>query len=44
VIIGVDNSQLKLKPGMTSNLTLVVDEHTNVLTVPNAALASIRRG
>ena len=38
VIIGVDNAQLKLKPGMTTNLTLVVDEHTNVLTVPNAAL------
>jgi HlyD family secretion protein len=38
VIISVDNSQLKLKPGMTANLTLVVDEHTNVLTVPNAAL------
>jgi len=38
VIIGVDNSQLKLKPGMTANLTLVVDEHQNVLTVPNAAL------
>ena len=38
VIIGVDNSQLKLKPGMTTNLTMVVDEHTDVLTVPNAAL------
>jgi HlyD family secretion protein len=38
VIIDVDNSQLKLKPGMTTNLTLVVDEHTDVLTVPNAAL------
>ena len=38
VIIGVDNSQLKLKPGMSTNLTLVVDEHTDVLTVPNAAL------
>jgi HlyD family secretion protein len=38
VIIGVDNAQLKLKPGMTTNLTLVVDERTDVLTVPNAAL------
>jgi HlyD family secretion protein len=38
VIVGVDNSQLKLKPGMTANLTLTVDEHPNVLTVPNAAL------
>ena len=38
VIIAVDNPQLKLKPGMTTNLTMVVDEHTDVLTVPNAAL------
>jgi len=38
VIIDVDNAQLKLKPGMTTNLTLVVDEHTDVLTVPNTAL------
>lgn len=38
VIIAVDNPQLKLKPGMTTNLTMVVDEHSDVLTVPNAAL------
>jgi HlyD family secretion protein len=38
VIIDVDNAQLKLRPGMTTNLTMVVDEHTDVLTVPNAAL------
>src|SRR4029078_8740175 len=38
VIVGVDNSQLRLKPGMTANLTMVVDEHQNVLTVPNSAL------
>lgn len=38
VIIDVDNAQLKLKPGMTTNLTLVVDEHVDVLTVPNTAL------
>ena len=38
VIIGVDNSQLKLKPGMTANLTMVIDEQDDVLTVPNAAL------
>jgi len=38
VIIGVENPQLKLKPGMTTNLTLIVDEHNDVLTVPNAAL------
>jgi HlyD family secretion protein len=38
VIIHVDNPQLKLKPGMTANLTMVVDQHENVLTVPNSAL------
>jgi len=38
VIIAVENPQLKLKPGMTSNLTLTVEEHSNVLTAPNAAL------
>jgi HlyD family secretion protein len=38
VIIHVDNPQLKLKPGMTANLTMIVDQHENVLTVPNAAL------
>jgi HlyD family secretion protein len=38
VIIHVENPQLKLKPGMTANITMVVDQHENVLTVPNTAL------
>ena len=38
VIIDVANPQLKLKPGMTANLTITVDEHDGVLTVPNTAL------
>src|SRR5678815_4512097 len=38
VIIHVENPQLKLKPGMTANLTMIVDQHENVLTVPNSAL------
>jgi HlyD family secretion protein len=38
VIIGVENPQLKLKPGMTANLTMTVEEHQDVLTVQNAAL------
>src|SRR5262245_12769848 len=38
VIINVDNPQLKLKPGMTANLTMVVDQHEGVLIVPNTAL------
>jgi HlyD family secretion protein len=38
VIVGVDNPDLKLKPGMTANLTIIVDSRENVLTVPNTAL------
>ena len=38
VIVDVANPQLKLKPGMTANLTVVVDQHDDVLTVPNSAL------
>jgi HlyD family secretion protein len=38
VIVDVENPQLKLKPGMTANLTMIVDEHNDVLTAPNAAL------
>ena len=38
VVIGVDNPDQKLKPGMTTNLTFTIDERNNVLKVPNAAL------
>ena len=38
VIVSVENPQLKLKPGMTANLTMTVEQRDNVLTVPNAAL------
>lgn len=38
VIIGVDNSELKLKPGMTANATIVVAEAKDVIKIPNAAL------
>jgi len=37
-VIDVDNSDLKLRPGMTANVTVVYAERTGVLTVPNAAL------
>jgi HlyD family secretion protein len=37
-VIDVDNSALKLKPGMTSNVTFVYAEKDDVLRVPNAAL------
>jgi HlyD family secretion protein len=38
VVIGVENIDLRLKPGMTANVSIVVDRRDNVLKVPNAAL------
>jgi HlyD family secretion protein len=38
VVIDVSNPQEKLKPGMTANLTITIDERNNVIKVPNAAL------
>jgi HlyD family secretion protein len=38
VVINVDNPDLKLKPGMTANVSIVVEKRTGVLKVPNAAL------
>jgi HlyD family secretion protein len=37
-VIGVNNADLKLKPGMTANVSIIVAERSNVLRVPNAAL------
>lgn len=38
VVIDVNNPEQKLKPGMTANLTITIDERNNVLKLPNAAL------
>ncbi len=38
VVINVENPEQKLKPGMTANLTITIDERNNVLKVPNSAL------
>jgi len=38
VVIEIDNSALKLKPGMTANVDIIVAEVKNALTVPNQAL------
>lgn len=38
VVIEVDNTDLRLMPGMTANVKIVVAEKHNVLKVPNAAL------
>jgi HlyD family secretion protein len=37
-IISVDNRDMKLKPGMTANVSIVIAEKKNALRVPNAAL------
>jgi HlyD family secretion protein len=38
VVIGVDNRELKLKPGMTANVAIITLRKDAVLRVPNAAL------
>jgi HlyD family secretion protein len=37
-VIDVDNSDLKLRPGMTANVTFISAEKDNVLRAPNAAM------
>jgi HlyD family secretion protein len=38
VVIGVDNKDLKLKPGMTSNVSIVLAKREKALALPNSAL------
>jgi RND family efflux transporter MFP subunit len=38
VEIAVPNHDLRLKPGMFSNVTLIVDQHLDAITVPSAAV------
>ncbi|MGE5307106.1 MAG: efflux RND transporter periplasmic adaptor subunit [Alphaproteobacteria bacterium] len=37
-VVGVDNKELLLKPGMTANVEFVVSHKTDVAKIPNAAL------
>ena len=37
-VIGVNNADLKLKPGMTANVSIIVAERNDALKIPNAAL------
>jgi HlyD family secretion protein len=37
-IISVDNRDMKLKPGMTANVSIIIAEKRDALRVPNAAL------
>lgn len=38
VIVDVNNEDLKLKPGMTANVSIITDKSEDVLCVPNMAL------
>jgi len=38
VIVRVDNPEMKLKPGMTANVSIIIDGKQGVLRVPSAAL------
>ncbi len=38
VIVDVDNEDLKLKPGMTANVSIITNKSEDVLCVPNLAL------
>jgi HlyD family secretion protein len=38
VVVGVDNSDLRLKPGMTANVSITVARKDGIIKVPNAAL------
>ncbi|MEW6327309.1 MAG: efflux RND transporter periplasmic adaptor subunit [Thermodesulfobacteriota bacterium] len=38
VIVNVDNPMLKLKPGMTANVSILIDQQQDVIKIPTAAL------
>jgi HlyD family secretion protein len=38
VVVKVSNPELKLKPGMTANVSIITSTHSNVLKLPKAAL------
>jgi HlyD family secretion protein len=37
-VVGVNNADLKLRPGMTANASIITAQRTNTLRIPNAAL------
>ena len=37
-VIGVNNADLRLKPGMTANVSIIVAQRSDALKIPNAAL------
>jgi HlyD family secretion protein len=43
-VVGVDNRDLALKPGMTASTRIIVDERSDVVRVPNQALRYVPGG
>ena len=43
VTVTLDKARDAVKTGMTANLTIVVDERKNVLTVPNQAIKTVNK-
>ena len=37
-VIGVTNADYKLKPGMTANVSVIIAQREDALTIPNSAL------
>ncbi len=37
-VIGVNNADLKLKPGMTATVSIIVADHSDILEIPSSAL------
>ena len=44
VVVGVDNSDLALVPGMTASTQIIIDQRNGVLRVPNQALRYVPGG
>jgi HlyD family secretion protein len=44
VVIGIDNSDLALVPGMTASTTIITDQRSDVIRVPNQALRYVPGG
>ena len=38
VVIGIDNTSMKLRPGMTANVEIITSEAKGIMAVPNQAL------
>jgi len=43
VVISIDPTTVTVKPGMTASISIIVQERTNVLMVPNRAVKSLGR-